>query len=210
MGGREKPFMELQGVAVLEHALRPFLEFDQIVAVRIAVSEATAASPPDWLQSLGPRVRLVRGGKTRAESVRNALRALPDDLDVVVVHDAARPFVTLDLIRRCLLEAGKGHGAVAALPVVDTIKRVDGSGAVVETVPRTTLYRAQTPQAFPRALLVGAYERLDPDATPTDDSSIVELDGGRVVLVEGDPANLKVTTPHDLVLAAAHLCERER
>jgi 2-C-methyl-D-erythritol 4-phosphate cytidylyltransferase len=205
MGGRRKPWLLLAGEPILRHALRPFLARPDGVRVIVALSPSDFADPPPWLSGLAPRVGLVAGGTSRTASVRAALDALPE-VDLVVVHDAARPLLTDDLLERCLQAARRGGGAVAGHPVVDTLKEVDGTGTVVGTPDRSRLWQAQTPQVFSQSLLRLAYASPD-GAGATDDSVLVERAGGKVVMVEASPANLKVTTPDDLLLAE-HLLGR--
>lgn len=212
MGGRRKPWLELAGEPVLLHALRPFLEHPLIVAVRVALDPEDAADPPPWLADLDERVAVVAGGDTRTLSVREAVRALPGDVEDVMVHDAARPLVTVDMIERCRATLhGVGaagpvatDGVVVGWPVVDTLKEVDGSRQVVDTPDRSRFWQAQTPQAFQAAPFRRALERLE--ALPrggqwTDDASVAEAAGLKVVMVEGAPWNLKVTRPDDLTVA---------
>jgi 2-C-methyl-D-erythritol 4-phosphate cytidylyltransferase len=203
MGGRRKPFLELNGEPVLLHALRPFIAHRAVVAIRVALSPDDAAEPPEWLRGLDPRVRVVPGGATRAHSVKSALDAL-GDVDVVLVHDAARPLVTDAIITRCIEAVAHGDGAVAGWPASDTLKQVDGDRRVVATPDRSKLWHAQTPQAFPAALLRRAYVAWD-GAEATDDATLVERVGGRVVMIEGSPTNLKVTRPEDVPVAEALL-----
>ena len=203
MGGRRKPFLELCGEPVLLHALRPFLAHPAVVAVRVALSPDDAADPPAWLSALDPRVAVVAGGATRAESVRAALDAL-GDVDVVLVHDAARPMVTTAIIDRCVAVAAAGEGAVAGWPASDTLKEVDAERQVRATPDRSRLWHAQTPQAFPAALLRRAYAAWD-GREATDDAALVERVGGHVRMVEGAPTNLKVTRPEDVAVAEALL-----
>jgi 2-C-methyl-D-erythritol 4-phosphate cytidylyltransferase len=144
----------------------------------------------------------VEGGETRSDSVRAGLRAIPGDADVVVVHDAARPLATRSLFEAVVAAVGDGaDAAVPGLPVADTLKRV-ASGRVVDTVDRGELVAVQTPQAFRASVLRAAHAGSD-DAT--DDAALVEAVGGRVVVVPGEPRNLKITTPDDLLVAAALL-----
>jgi 2-C-methyl-D-erythritol 4-phosphate cytidylyltransferase len=148
----------------------------------------------------GPSVAAaVPGGATRADSVRAGLDAVPERADVVVVHDAARPLATDALFTAVIGAVRDGaDGAVPGLPVADTIKRVEGE-RVVETLPRDELVAVQTPQAFRAGALRAAHrDRAD----GTDDAALVERDGGKVVVVSGDPANVKVTGPDDLELIA--------
>jgi 2-C-methyl-D-erythritol 4-phosphate cytidylyltransferase len=140
---------------------------------------------------------LVAGGATRSASVRAGLEAVPDDAEVIVIHDAARPAASPALFAAVVEAVRAGaDGAVPGLPLVDTIKRIDAEGAVVATEDRAALVAVQTPQAF-RAAALRAAHALGADAT--DDAALVER-AGRVVVVPGDPANRKITVPDDLEL----------
>lgn len=208
MGGARKPFLELGGRPVLAHALLPFLAEPRVVAVAVALFEEDAQRPPGWLTSLDTRVRVVPGGDTRTASVAAALAALPSDLDVIAVHDAARPLVTLAVVSACIDLAATGVGAVAGCPAVDTVKEVDERGRIVATPDRSRIWQAQTPQVFPAALLRRAYAA--PNGVATDDAALVEHVGGEMRMVDAGPHNLKVTRPGDLVLAEAVLAARSR
>ncbi len=204
MGGQRKQYLELAGTPVLLHALRPFLDHPEVVAVAVALPPEDAEAPPSWLVE-EPKVRVVPGGVSRGASVLAALEGLPEELDVIVVHDGVRPLVTRAIIDRCFAEAIQGRGAVAGWPVEDTVKEVDESGRIVGTPDRSRLWRAQTPQAFPRNVLVDAYRRAASEGIwATDDAALVERYGTPVVLVEGSRTNLKVTRPED-VSWAEHL-----
>jgi 2-C-methyl-D-erythritol 4-phosphate cytidylyltransferase len=205
MGGVRKAFLELSGQPTLLHALRPFLAETRVVAVVVALAPEDAASPPSWLVELAPRVRVVAGGATRSQSVRSAIAALPADLDVIAVHDAARPLVTAGVVSECVALALAGFGAVAGCPAVDTLKRVDAEGSVLDTPDRSSFWHAQTPQVFPAGVLRAAYTDLG--AEGTDDSALVERVGSgvRVKMVDAGPSNLKVTRPEDVPLAEAIL-----
>jgi 2-C-methyl-D-erythritol 4-phosphate cytidylyltransferase len=206
LGGRRKPFLELAGEPVLVHALRPFLQHPSVEAIAVALPPSDVAAPPAWLAALDPRIRLVPGGEERGDSVRAALAALPAELDVIVVHDAARPLVSAAIVERAIAAAGRGLGVVVAVPVTDSIKEVAADGRIVGSPDRRRLWAAQTPQAFPAALLRAAYQRAEQEGiTATDDAALVAHCGGTVVVLEGDPANLKITTLTDLVIAAALL-----
>ena len=203
MGGVRKPFLELAGEPVLVHALRPFLSDPRVVAVAVALTEEDAASPPEWLLSLDARVSVVAGGDTRTESVRLAIEALPQDVTVIAVHDAARPLVSTEVVAECIDLAATGVGAVAGCPAVDTIKEVDEQRRVVATPDRATLWHAQTPQVFPAELLRRAYQGAG--ATATDDAALVERAGGTVRMIDAGRTNMKVTGGGDVALAEAHL-----
>jgi 2-C-methyl-D-erythritol 4-phosphate cytidylyltransferase len=200
MGGVKKPWLTLLGEPLLLHTLRPFLAHPDVAAVRVALSAEDAAAPPAWLRARDPRIECVPGGATRAASVRAGLAALPD-VDVVLVHDAARPLATRAILDRCIAAvAGGAVGAVAGWPASDTLKQVDEARRVVGTPDRSRIWHAQTPQAFPKALLERAYAVWD-GSDATDDAALVERAGGTVVMVEGSPTNLKVTRPEDVAVA---------
>ena len=203
MGGVRKPFLLLAGEPVLVHALRPFLSDPRVVAVAVTLAEEDAASPPEWLLSLDARVSVLAGGDTRTESVRLAIEALPRDVTVIAVHDAARPLVSTEVVAECIDLAATGVGAVAGCPAVDTIKEVDEQRRVVATPDRATLWHAQTPQVFPAELLRRAYRKAG--ASATDDAALVERAGGTVRMIDAGRTNMKVTGRGDVALAEAHL-----
>jgi 2-C-methyl-D-erythritol 4-phosphate cytidylyltransferase len=167
--------------------------------------------PPPWIfQSDADRLLLSVGGRHRSESVANGLEDLPTECDIVVVHDAARPLVSVDTIARVIEEARKGNAAVAALPVSDTLKRVDADGKVVVTVDRVGLWRAQTPQAFPRKMLERAHrEARKADGVATDDAALCEQIGEPVVVVRGSERAAKITEENDFALVEALSIFRE-
>jgi 2-C-methyl-D-erythritol 4-phosphate cytidylyltransferase len=206
MGGVRKPFIELLGEPVLVHALRPLLDDPRVVEVVVALAPEDVASPPSWLLELDGRVRVVAGGDTRTDSVRAALAALPRDLDVIAVHDAARPLVTREVVGRCIDLASGGCGAVAGCPAVDTLKEIGPDGAIVCTPDRARFWHAHTPQVFPADILRQAYALDGGEAT--DDAALVERVGGEVRLVDDGPSNMKVTRPEDVPVAEALLRSR--
>jgi 2-C-methyl-D-erythritol 4-phosphate cytidylyltransferase len=205
MGGRRKPWLELRGEPLLLHTLRPFMARADVAAICVALGPEDAADPPTWIEELDVRITVVAGGATRALSVARAVASLPGELDVILVHDAARPLVDDAVIRRVIEEAAGGVGAVAGVPATDTVKVVGPDGRILDTPDRSRIWLAQTPQGFPAALLRDAMARLEGDPElqegATDDASVVEALGGTVTMVEGDPRNLKVTRPADLPLA---------
>ena len=150
----------------------------------------------------------IAGGASRSESVRNALATIPA-ADIVVIHDAARPLVTADLVQRCVEAVWAGaDGAVAAAPVTDTIKQADADGRVERTLDRATLWSIQTPQAFRGEILRRALDVDDATlAAATDDASLVEAAGGSVQIVEAPPGNFKVTHPDDVLRAESTLAD---
>lgn len=215
MGGVHKPFLDLAGRTLLEHALAPFLRSDAVAYIAVAVPAETLENPPEWLTDLAPRVILVEGGAERGDSVRNGIRALdsahPDALDVLLVHDAARPLVGDEVIDNCITAASNGRSVVAAIPVTDTIKEVDEGGRVTGTPDRRGLWAAQTPQAFPAAVLRDAYARaLEDRINATDDAALVARYGTTVTVIEGAADNIKVTSPADLAVAEVLLAQRTK
>jgi 2-C-methyl-D-erythritol 4-phosphate cytidylyltransferase len=169
--------------------------------VVVALPSTHAAAPPQWLGLLaGEALSLVAGGAKRSDSVRSALAALRDECTIALVHDAARPFVERATIDAVIRAARSGDGAVAAVPITDTLKLADASdGWISGTVPREHLWRAQTPQAFPRDVLERAHRTAAEPAS--DDSVLVERLGHPVRLVPDSSRNFKVTTADDLLFA---------
>lgn len=209
-GGTPKQYLDLAGAPVLLHALRPFTSHPEVACTVVVLPPADADRPPAWLSALlGEALRVTAGGASRRESVAAGLAALPHHCDVVLVHDGARPFPPRDAIDGGIAAARRGHGAVPALPVADTIKRADDFGRVLCTVPREGLWHAQTPQAFPRALLERAHRADAPLERPaSDDAMLVELAGGTVDLIPGSSRNLKITTTDDLLIAERMVTHR--
>jgi 2-C-methyl-D-erythritol 4-phosphate cytidylyltransferase len=199
-GGEElKQFRWVAGKPMLLHSVQTFMAHPRVGIVVCVLPARYAGDPPPWLfQCDVDRLLVSIGGRTRVESVANGLDDLPDEAAIVLVHDAARPLVDLATIDRVVGAVREGTPAIAALPVVDTLKEADDDGTIVRTVPRERLWRAQTPQGFPRALLVEAHrvaraERLD----ATDDAALCERLGHPVRLVRGSERALKVTDAAD-------------
>ena len=209
MGGERKQFLSLAGEPVLLRAVRPFLAQSGVRAVVVALPADQVEPAPSWLIDRDDRIAVIEGGETRRDSVWAGLQALPKDLDVVVVHDGARPLVSPDVVARCIAVAGGGVGAVAGYPAVDTMKHVDGAGGVTGTPERSSLWHAQTPQAFPRGQILEAYRRaVEEDWPATDDAGLIERIGGAVIMVESSPTNLKITCREDVAVAESLLARR--
>lgn len=200
-----KQFRWVYGKPMLLHSVQAFQARPGVAMVVCVLPKAYVGDPPPWLfQSDIERLLLSVGGRERQESVYNGLGDLPPDVEIVVVHDAARPLVTDAVIDRVIAEARRGHGAIAALPVVDTLKEVDAENRIVRTVERAHLWRAQTPQAFPRALLVRAHiEARAAGVTATDDAALFERLGLPVVVVRGTERAMKITEEADFARADA-------
>ena len=211
-----KQFLELAGLPILIHTLRAFAAVPDIDSIVIAVR----ASERDRLQAqvfehgYAGKVRIVEGGDSRQESVYNALRSLDcDPDDIVLVHDAVRPLIESDVIRRVVEAVEKHSAAIVGLPAVDTIKQVErtADGAIVTaTIPREYIVQAQTPQGFRCGLLRRAFVEAEADGfSGTDEASIVERAGTQVFVVPGSSSNIKITQPGDLQLAEFFLAQRK-
>jgi 2-C-methyl-D-erythritol 4-phosphate cytidylyltransferase len=186
---RPKAFVVLAG--------RPMLEWSLDALRAAGIGDVVVAAPPGVEVPGG-----VPGGRTRSESVRNALAAAPADAEAIIVHDAARPLVTARHFTQALAALERADAAIAAVPVTDTVKEVGPGRVVQRTLDRSRLWAVQTPQVFRRAALERALD-VPPEVLEqaTDDAWLVERAGGRVVVVPSTAENFKVTTPHDLRVA---------
>jgi len=205
---RPKQLLAIGGEPMLARSARAFLDHPDVNAVVVVLPEALAADPPVYLRSAGGLSRsgasskpltVVAGGERRRDSVAAGFRAADPKSDVIVIHDAARPFVTADVISRTIAAAAADGAALAAVAASDTVKRVD-AGRVRETIPRESIYLAQTPQAFRRRVLEDA---LAMRGDATDEAALAERAGHPVRIVEGDATNIKITTNADLAVADA-------
>jgi len=204
--GAAKQWVDLGGESMLRRAARGLAECPEVDAVVAVVPCGDEARGEAALAGMGKPVRAVAGGPVRSDSVRNGLAAA-QDAAVVLVHDAARPFATAELASRVARAAARDGAALAAIPVIDTVKRMVEASApprVAATLDRASLWLAQTPQGFRRALLLRAYQCAGPDAAgATDECLLVEQMGEPVTLVPGEPGNFKITGPEDLARARA-------
>ena len=201
--GELKQFRWVAGKPMLLHSLQEFQARPDVAMVVCVLPRHVAGDPPPWLfQCDTERLLVAPGGAVRGESVRHGLEDLPDTCRYVLIHDAARPLVTAAMIDRVVMEVRKGHAAIAALPVVDTIKEVAASGSVVRTVDRSSLWRAQTPQGFPREMILQAHRNaLATGIDATDDAALCEQLGLAVVVVRGSERAMKVTDDADFARA---------
>ncbi len=210
-----KQFTELGGTPILIHTLRTFSASPDVSEIYVALRGNEIAGFRERLRKESPdilrkKVELVEGGEHRQHSVANALAALsaaPDD--IVLVHDAVRPFVSEEIIHE-VIEAARKHGAaIAGMPAVDTVKQVDrtSDGALVTaTIPREKVVMAQTPQGFRYDVIKKAFDEATADSfVGTDEASLVERSGHEVAVVMGSPRNIKITTPADMKLAEFYL-----
>jgi 2-C-methyl-D-erythritol 4-phosphate cytidylyltransferase / 2-C-methyl-D-erythritol 2,4-cyclodiphosphate synthase len=200
-----KQMLELDGRSILERSVDAFAGHPAIAETIVVLPAELAAAPPSWLRARAPRVRVVAGGERRQDSVANGFDAADAAADLVLVHDAARPFVTPDVISR-VIDAAAVHGAaIAAIPASDTVKRVERrneDSIVVETIPREAVYLAQTPQGFARGVLRDAVALGRSGVEATDEAMLAERAGHPVRLVAGAPGNVKITTAEDFDAAS--------
>lgn len=198
-GAEPKQFRWVAGKPMLLHSVQTFMERPDVLAVVCVLPLRYAGDPPPWLfQSDLDRLLVSVGGRTRTDSVFHGLEDLPDEAKIVLVHDAARPLVGHATIDRVVAEARAGRAVTAALPVVDTLKEVAEGGQVKRTVARDRLWRAQTPQGFPRELILRAHsEARRRGVIATDDAGLCEQLGHEVVVVRGSERAMKVTDEED-------------
>ena len=203
---KPKQLLEIGGGSMLQHSVRAFLGHPRVADVVVVVSpDLTTLALAGIEPSRAAALRVVKGGERRQDSVANGFAAVAPESDVVLIHDAARPFVSADLIDRTI-DAAAAHGAaIAALESRDTVKRVAGDGRITETIPRETIYLAQTPQGFRRDVLAAAIELGRSGVEATDEAMLAERAGYHVYVVDGDPGNVKVTTSADLDAARARM-----
>lgn len=208
MGGIRKAFMEIAGKPMLLHSVEVLLARPDVTCVVVPVSPDDIDNIPDWLQR--PGVHFVHGGAERSDSVRAGLNAMPDGVDAILVHDAARPLLNDAMIDRVLAPLKEGRSATIAVRATDTLHEVDEEGVIRGTPDRSRYWRAQTPQAFPRNVLELAFATELDQPTATDEAGMVSASGWPVVVVEGEAWNIKVTGPDDVEMVESMLRERMR
>lgn len=213
-----KQFTELGGTPILIHTLRKFAAAPRVAEIFVALRKDEIRGFRERLEKEAKavpqkKVELVEGGQHRQHSVANALAAVsaqPDD--IILVHDAVRPFVTTTIIDEVIEGAKKFGAAIAGMPAVDTVKQVErtADGALITaTVPRERVVMAQTPQGFRYEILKKAFDEAAADGfIGTDEASLVERSGKEVAVVMGSPRNLKITTPSDMLLAEFYLSQQ--
>ncbi|MFQ5841487.1 MAG: 2-C-methyl-D-erythritol 4-phosphate cytidylyltransferase [Thermodesulfobacteriota bacterium] len=204
-GRVKKQFIPLEGMPLLFYTLKTFEEFEGIESIYLVLDEADLEyCAGEIVQKYGLKKvsQLVPGGERRQDSVWNGLKAMEGRCDIVIVHDGARPFVSPEILKRLMAAMKDAQAVVTAIPALDTIKRVDGTGIVVDTLQRNTLFHIQTPQGFRYDLIQEAYKRaLKEGIQGTDDAYFVERMGMPVKVIEGSSLNMKITTPEDIALA---------
>ncbi len=205
-----KAFVKIGGRTMLSYSLRVVVSVEAIVELVIAVPDGFEGAARAEVSAAGLRipVKITPGGTERQDSVRIALGLTSSESDLVVVHDAARPMATVKMFEACLDAAARAGGAIVAIPVADTLKRIVDAG-ISATIARAGLWQAQTPQAFRREVLVAAHRRaVNEHIIATDDADLVERSGARVEVVDGSTANIKITTPSDLAIVEAIVAAR--
>ena len=211
MGGQDKILLPLDGVPVLIRTLRA-LESSALITEIVVVTREDLIVPISQLcrdAALSKVSKVVIGGSSRAESVLRGIRALPEETELIAIHDGARPLVTTEVIDQAITMAAQRGAAAPAVPVKDTVKKAH-DGLVEETPDRSSLFAVQTPQVFAASLIRGALGKAVEETAPiTDDCSAVERLGMQVFLTQGDYTNLKITTPEDMAVAEGLLAWRQ-
>ena len=212
-GGTNKPFLTLGGLPLIIWALRALEEIDDITEMVPVFKSEEMAEGLDLIGRYGiTKVKqVVPGGKERQDSVYNGLSSLDTKTDIVVIHDGVRPLVEKSLIKEAIRQIDDADGVIAAVPVKDTIKTVRAENIVQETLDRKSLWAVQTPQVFKYPLLTEAYRKAVSERFySTDDSAIMERYGGKVKVIMGSYANIKITTPEDIDMAEIFLRKKEK
>lgn len=213
-----KQFLELEGVPIVVHSVRRIASCTLVTDIILATRADVVASLEERLRAekFAQTVRVVRGGDSRQDSVALALKEVPDGTEIVLVHDAVRPFVTVEQIIRVIEEARRCKAAILGIPAMDTVKEVkraslpEDVALIIGTIPRERIVLAQTPQAFVTKLLKEAFARAQEDGVnASDEAGLVERIGHDVHVVLGSERNIKITKPADMELARFYL-ERER
>jgi 2-C-methyl-D-erythritol 4-phosphate cytidylyltransferase len=212
-GATPKQFLSLEGVPIFVHTLRKFVAADAIDEIILALrpEDMERAQTDVDREHFAKPVRLVCGGATRQETVARALAEAPPATELVVVHDAVRPFIELEMIQRVVEAARKDGAVILGIPSVDTVKQVEHY-TILGTIPRERIVLAQTPQAFRYGIIQEAFARAAEDGfNGTDESSLVERLGHTVTVLMGSDRNIKITKPSDLPLARLYIAqEREQ
>ena len=207
---KNKLLLEIAGRPILSWTVQAVLEADLIDWIGIVGQPKDKSTISSMLENWSTAIQWINGGSTRQESVQRGLAALPSEATNVLIHDGARCLVTPSILNKCAQAVIGGEAVIAASPVTDTIKRVDAQGLIVDTPPREGLWLAQTPQGFSVKQLREAHEQaLSNGWTVTDDASLYERLGWPVKILNAGPANIKVTTPFDLLVAEAFLLTRK-
>lgn len=211
-GGTPKQFLSLEGVPIFVHTLRKFVGADPIDEIFLALrgEDMDRVVTDIDREHFAKPVRLVAGGPTRQETVARALAEASSGTEVVVVHDAVRPFIELEMIERVVDAARKDGAAILGIPSVDTVKQVERQ-KILGTIPRERIVLAQTPQAFRYEIIQEAFARAANDGfNGTDEASLVERMGIQVTVLMGSDRNIKITKPSDLPLARLYIAQEQK
>lgn len=206
-----KQFIELDGRAIVLRTIERLVAddlIDEVVVVIVKEEETIYNEKVKLFLSKAKPIKLAYGGKERIDSARNGLNQVNKNADIIIIHDGVRPFFTHKDIENVINGAKKYDGCIVGVMVKDTIKVRDENGFVVDTPDRTTLFAVHTPQAFRKDALLKAYENYENSSTlsiPTDDASLIEHNGGKIMTVVGSYDNIKITTQEDLIFARAIL-----
>jgi 2-C-methyl-D-erythritol 4-phosphate cytidylyltransferase len=210
-GATPKQFLSLEGVPIFVHTLRKFAASEAVDDILLALrpDDMERADADVAREHFSESVKLVAGGATRQETVARALAEAPPGTEIVVVHDAVRPFIELEMIQRVVEAARKDGAAILGIPSVDTVKQVERQ-IILGTIPRERIVLAQTPQAFRYSLIREAFDRAIADGfSGTDESSLVERLGHNVTALMGSDRNIKITKPSDLPLARLYIAQEK-
>ena len=194
--GEKKQLKLLNGRPLLFHTIQPFIKSELISEILVVVPKDDVIQVEREFKSTltSKKIEVISGGKTRQESVNNGLKISDKESELICVHDGVRPFVTLSLIEKVIKASMEHDGAILAAPSSDTIKKIMGD-QILETLPRETIWRAQTPQVFSKSALEEAIQiAIDENLEGTDESSILEKIGYQIGFIEGSPLNIKITT----------------
>ncbi len=208
-GSTPKQFLSLEGVPIVIHTVRKFAAAESVDEVYLALrsEDMSAVGRELAREPTAKPVRLVEGGATRQDTVARALAETPADADLIVVHDAVRPFIEVEMIERIVMEARKSGAVILGIPSVDTVKQIERQ-TVLGTIPRERIVLAQTPQAFHASILKEAFARAAAEGfRGTDESSLVERLGHIVTVLMGSDRNIKITKPSDLPLARLYIAQ---
>ena len=209
---RNKILLELAGETILVQTLKKFAKIDRISNLIIAVAKDEIPLITLLLESkqISKPIQIVVGGSERQFSIYNAIQKVPSESEIVLIHDAARPLVSVETIEKVIDSAIEFGGSIAAVPEKNTIKIATSDQFVEKTLPRSLLWEIQTPQAFRRDIIEKAYESaISEKFLGTDDSSLVERIGAQVKIVESESSNIKITTPDDLLFAKEFIRRRD-
>ena len=200
-GAHPKQLLTLGDRPILQRSVDAFVSNDRVTEVIVALPAELIADLPPYLRARSKPIAVVEGGERRQDSVANAFAHVPGAADLVVIHDAARPLVSAGLIGRTIDAAAEHGAAISAMPATDTVKRADARRIIIGTLPRSEVFLAQTPQAFRPSVLREALALAVSTDDATDEAMLAERAGHRVRIVDGDPRNLKISTPDDLEMA---------